>query len=123
MLEMDKPGIVETDWAEAVEDLGVPAKLWDQVLATEFDLPPGKTLTEAFLLLMRDWVQDGGERYDYVRRYGMSDRKYIYYLLAQALEDTEESEDVLEGADDAIERQWQKALDDFNRDNLSGLMN
>jgi hypothetical protein len=124
MHDVCESGEVERSWAEAVEDLGVPAKLWDQVIAREFSLPPGKKLPDAFMLLMRDWVQDGGERYDYVRPYGMCDTHYVGFLLAQASCDTDGNDgEVLWDDGDAIEQQRQKAIDDFNQDNIFGPMN
>jgi hypothetical protein len=98
--------------------------LWDQVIAKAFVLPPGRKLPHAFLLLMRDWVQDSGERYDYTRPYGMSDQDYVYLLLSQAHLDAEkEVDELLSLGENAIEQQWHKAIDDFYRDNMPTIRN
>lgn len=117
-------GEVERNWSEAVEDLGVSAKLWDEVIAKAFILPTGKKLPDAFLVLMRDWVQNSAERYNYVRPYGASDQRYIRFLLTQAYMDAEGDDDVLLwGNEDAIERQQQDAITAFYRNNIPGPRN
>jgi hypothetical protein len=124
---MDEKGVVEKEWALGVEDLGVPVKVWDEVIATDFDLPAGKALPEAFLRLMRDWMMDGGERYDYVRAYGMSDRNYVYYLLAQAYADISgyagEDGELLRSQEDAVTQQRQNAMRAFANNDLPALVN
>jgi hypothetical protein len=119
-----KCGEVERNWAEAIEDLGVPAKLWDEVIADVFILPPGKKVPQAFKLLMRDWVQDSGERYDYTRPYGISDRDYVHQLLTQAHADADmDSEEFFCGRECVMARQRKNAILDFYQGHFEGLAN
>jgi hypothetical protein len=72
------------DIFKRVETLGVPARVWDEVIGEMFDLPAWSHLPGAFDQIWTDWHYLKGSQYEYARADGVSDSDYVRGLLLQA---------------------------------------
>jgi hypothetical protein len=79
------------DIFKRIESLGVPARIWDEVIGEMFDLHAWSHLPGAFDQIWTDWHYLKGREYDYTRAQGVSDRDYVRGLLLQAESDLVQS--------------------------------
>jgi hypothetical protein len=67
-----------------VESLGVPARVWDEVIGQMYKLKAWSDMPSGFGAIWMDWSLPQLRRYDYHRAEDVTDQEYVRGLLSQA---------------------------------------